>query len=106
MVFAAPVHQMKEYYVYGEVDDCSGHWKKLFACLKSKTSRFKDDSADENDHGNVAQQPLWKLRNKEEARQFWSQEFASDEQPSGEQREKNKEGSSLDSCDSRKPVTI
>lgn len=40
---AAPVYQMREYYVEGNVDDCSGHWKKLWACLRQRT-RFKDEA--------------------------------------------------------------
>ena len=40
---AAPVYQMREYYVYGTVDDCTGHWSKFYACLKRKT-RFKEVS--------------------------------------------------------------
>ena len=39
---AAPVYQMKQYYVYGTVDDCKGHWSKWFNCLKQKT-KFKDE---------------------------------------------------------------
>ena len=34
---AAPVHQTQEYYRYGQVDDCMGHWSKLWACLKQRT---------------------------------------------------------------------
>jgi len=34
---AAPVHQVQEYYRYGQVDDCLGHWSKLWACLKQRT---------------------------------------------------------------------
>eukprot|EP00889_Picochlorum_renovo_P000136 jgi/Picre1/27166/NNA_000135.t1 len=38
----SPVHQLKRYYVYGDVDDCLGHWSKLMACLRQKT-RFRDE---------------------------------------------------------------
>lgn len=38
----SPVYQMKQYYVYGTVDDCKGHWSKWFNCLKQKT-KFKDE---------------------------------------------------------------
>ncbi len=34
---AAPVHQVQEYYRFGQVDDCMGHWSKLWGCLKQRT---------------------------------------------------------------------
>lgn len=66
----SPVHQMTEYYRYGKVDDCLGHWGELWDCLKQRT-KFADTEARAQDHSH----PLWKLRTKEEAAQFWKKEF-------------------------------
>lgn len=41
---AAPVHQMKQYYMFGTVDDCTGHWRDLYNCLKKRT-KFKDEAS-------------------------------------------------------------
>ena len=38
---AAPVHQLQEYYMYGKVDDCLGHWSTFYDCLKKRT-KFAD----------------------------------------------------------------
>ena len=35
--FAAPVHQLQQYYRFGQADDCLGHWSTLYACLKKRT---------------------------------------------------------------------
>ncbi len=75
LLSTGPVHQMKEYYTYGTVDDCTGHWGKLMACLRQRT-RFKDDPA--LDTG-VAKHPLWKLRTGLEAKEFWRAEFGGGE---------------------------
>ena len=72
-LFAAPVHQMKEYYVYGTVDDCTGHWTKLMDCLKRKTTRYKDSAALDPDA--KTKHPLWTLRTGLEAKEFWRNEF-------------------------------
>jgi len=37
---AAPGHQLRQYYRYGDVDDCFGHWELLWVCLKQRT-RFR-----------------------------------------------------------------
>jgi hypothetical protein len=71
---AAPVHQMKEYYTYGTVDDCTGHWGKLTDCLKRKTEKYKEEAAIDP---NAAKHPLWQLRTGLEAKEFWRQEFNS-----------------------------
>ena len=72
-VFAAPVHQMKQYYVYGNVDDCTGHWSKLMDCLKKKTTMFKDTVPADPMAG---KHPLWELRTREEAEMFWKEQFS------------------------------
>lgn len=67
---AAPVYQMREYYVKGELDDCLSHWGRLYNCLKRRT-RFKDEAAPipEKAPG------IWETRTKEEAREAWEEEF-------------------------------
>lgn len=69
-----PIHQMKEYYTYGTVDDCNGHWGKLMDCLKRKTTRYKDDAPIDPGSG---KHPLWQLRTGIEAKEFWRKEFSS-----------------------------
>jgi len=67
----SPVHQVQEYYRYGQVDDCLGHWSKLWACLKQRT-KFAEEAVHDPMKG---KHPLWSLRSKEEAAGFWEQEF-------------------------------
>lgn len=70
---AAPVHQLKRYYVHGDIDDCMGHWGTLMSCLKQKT-RFQDDGI------RALEMPcLWALRTPEEASTFWEGEFVADD---------------------------
>lgn len=69
----APVHQMKEYYTYGTVDDCTGHWGKLTDCLKRKTEKYKEEAAIDP---NASKHPLWQLRTGIEAKEFWRHEFS------------------------------
>lgn len=67
----SPVYQMNQYYIYGTVDDCTGHWRELYNCLKKRT-KFKEQVPEDpmkNKH------PLWELRTKEEAEAFWKEEF-------------------------------
>lgn len=68
---------MKEYYVYNTVDDCTGHWGKLIDCLKTKTTRYKDDVPVDP---NAGKHPLWQLRTGLEAKEFWRKEFAQHEE--------------------------
>lgn len=63
---------MKQYYVYGTVDDCTGHWGKFMDCLKKKTVRYKDDVPADGSEG---KHPIWQLRTQEEATEFWTAEF-------------------------------
>ena len=35
----APAHQMKQYYVYGEIDPCEIEWDDLMLCLKTKLKK-------------------------------------------------------------------
>lgn len=67
----SPVHQLKRYYVHGDVDDCVAHWGTLMACLKQKT-RFR--LSDEED-AIPAQPCMWAVRSPAEAEAFWSREF-------------------------------
>ena len=34
---AAPVFQLQQLYRYGEVDDCTRHWRDFYNCLKKRT---------------------------------------------------------------------
>ena len=78
-IHAAPVHQLQQYYVYGNVDDCTGHWSRLYACLKQKTARYKDDTLGKHALGT---HPIWQLRTKTEAEAFWKNEFVREEDSS------------------------
>lgn len=70
----SPVHQLKRYYVHGDVDDCVAHWGTLMACLKQKT-RFRLEDVDEA----LPSPPcMWTLRSPEEAGAFWADEFRED----------------------------
>ena len=71
---------MKIYYVYGTVDDCTGHWTKLIDCLKKKTTRYKDDVPVDPMAG---KHPLWQLRTGLEAKEFWRKEFSHGEDIDG-----------------------
>jgi hypothetical protein len=63
---------MKEYYRYGTVDDCSGHWGTLMNCLKTKTTRYKNSVPEDP---NAGRHPLWELRTPQQAAEFWGREF-------------------------------
>lgn len=69
----SPGHQLKQFYRYGNVDDCTGAWSSLWGCLSKRTVRFAP-SEDENDQSKQ-QHPRWKLRTKEEAKAAWDAEF-------------------------------
>ncbi len=66
----APGHQLRQYYRYGNVDDCSTCWTSLWGCLSQRT-RFADTSA----AADPTAHPLWRLRSPEEARVVWEAEF-------------------------------
>jgi len=70
----SPGHQLKQFYRYGNVDDCTGAWSQLWACLSKRTVRFAPREGDESS-GHVKEHPLWKLRTKEEAKAAWDAEF-------------------------------
>lgn len=66
----SPVFQLKQYYIYGNLDNCQGHWNRWYQCLKQRTA-FKDKDAGTE----TAAHPLWQFRTKEEAQHFWEEEF-------------------------------
>lgn len=70
----SPVHQLKRYYVHGDIDDCIGHWGRLMACMKQKT-RFQDD----DDVASLETPCLWEIRTSEQAAEFWKDEFVHNE---------------------------
>eukprot|EP00884_Botryococcus_braunii_P005573 jgi/Botrbrau1/15016/Bobra.0018s0114.1 len=65
----SPGHQLTEYYRYGNVDDCSGQWRKFYNCLKKRT-KYADQAEEE-----TKPEPFWEMRTKEEAMEFWVREF-------------------------------
>ena len=69
----SPGHQLKQFDMYGNVDDCTGAWSSLWACLSKRTVRFAPPSGE----GEPAarRHPLWELRTKEEAKAAWDAEF-------------------------------
>lgn len=69
----SPGHQLKQFYRYGNVDDCTGSWSSLWACLSKRTVRFAPSS--EGGEDVKKEHPLWKLRTKEEAKAAWDAEF-------------------------------
>jgi len=80
---------MKEYYTYGNVDDCTGHWGKLVDCLKRKTEKYKEEAAIDP---NASKHPLWQLRTGIEAKEFWRHEFSQDGKDRSSNADKRKSG--------------
>jgi hypothetical protein len=39
---SAPAHQMKQYYVYGEIDPCQIEWDDLMLCMKTKLKKAEE----------------------------------------------------------------
>ena len=70
----SPGHQLKQFYRYGNVDDCTGYWSSLWGCLSKRTVRFAPSPVNQGD-GIEKKHPLWKLRTKEEAKAAWDAEF-------------------------------
>ena len=89
----APVYQFQHYYKFGKADDCSGHWSNFYSCLKSRT-KFKVQVCAytklyvpgqywfvQPSNGMCAQavetpkHPLWNIRSKEEAEQYWKTQY-------------------------------
>ena len=68
---SAPGHQLRQYYRYGNVDDCTTAWASLWACLGKRTTRF----ADAGGGAAAPAHPLWRLRSPEAARAAWTAEF-------------------------------
>jgi len=69
----SPVWQVSQLYKQGELDSCTGTWGRLADCLKLKAKpdpevRALLEAAD-------AQPCLWQLREPEEARVFWADQF-------------------------------
>lgn len=88
----SPGHQLKQFYRYGNVDDCTGAWSSLWGCLSKRTVRFAPTREDENDRSRKQQHPLWELRTREEAKAAWDAEFGHLHGGCGEQKA-GKEGS-------------
>ncbi|DBA92697.1 hypothetical protein WJX77_009282 [Trebouxia sp. C0004] len=74
----SPVHQFKQFYRVGNVDDCLSYWNDLYDCLRQRT-KYKDPvvEAEATPH-----HPLYVLRTPEEAQKFWKAEFGHLESPS------------------------
>lgn len=67
----SPVFQLQQLYRYGEVDDCTRHWRDFYDCLKKRT-KFADQVVEK-----PKAEPLWQLRTPEEASTFWQEQFGS-----------------------------
>mmetsp|Transcript_25336 Transcript_25336/g.70869 ORF Transcript_25336/g.70869 Transcript_25336/m.70869 type:complete len:114 (-) Transcript_25336:396-737(-) len=65
----SPAHQLTEYYRYGTVDNCRGHWSDFMNCLGRKTKLYNNPAPRKE------QESFWKLRTPEEAAEFWKKEF-------------------------------
>ena len=80
----SPGHQLKQFYRFGNVDDCTGAWSSLWDCLSKRTVRFApSEEEEEGERSRMKQHPLWKLRTKEEAKAAWDAEFGHLEGGSG-----------------------
>lgn len=73
----SPGHQLKQFYRYGNVDDCTGAWSSLWRCLSKRTARFapSEQEAAEEEEKRRRRHPLWELRTREEAKAAWDAEF-------------------------------
>lgn len=72
----SPGHQLKQFYRYGNVDDCTGAWSSLWRCLSKRTARFApSDEEAEEEAKRRRKHPLWELRTREEAKVAWDAEF-------------------------------
>ncbi|VFQ77833.1 unnamed protein product [Cuscuta campestris] len=57
----SPVHQMKQYYRVGVLDNCYDKWSALSDCLRSKKVE-----------GNIKKPHIWTFRTPEEAGSHWN----------------------------------
>ena len=75
---AAPAHQFTALYRYGEVDTCEGKFERWCDCLMAKTSGpFAAPAMQrENERVKETTPPLWEIRSREEASDFWRAEYA------------------------------
>ncbi|KAG0450516.1 hypothetical protein HPP92_026884 [Vanilla planifolia] len=66
----SPVHQMQQYYRYGQFDNCGGKWSALVDCLVLKTKRSNE--VEEILQGREKSKPhIWTYRTVEEAAENW-----------------------------------
>eukprot|EP00951_Prasinocladus_malaysianus_P026816 scaffold239011_cov39-Prasinocladus_malaysianus.AAC.3 len=70
----SPVHQMTEYYRYGVLDSCQGHWSDFMNCMARKT-KFGNPAPPPKETG------IWQLRTPEEAAKVWRESFPADVLP-------------------------
>ncbi|CAK9150511.1 unnamed protein product [Ilex paraguariensis] len=73
-VLAAPVHQMRQYYRLGSLDNCSQKWNALFDCLNLKTKR-PSEVEEILEMREKAKPHFWTLRTPEEAASQWEELF-------------------------------
>ncbi|GMH07312.1 hypothetical protein Nepgr_009152 [Nepenthes gracilis] len=69
-----PVHQMKQYYRLGVLDNCSEKWNDLFDCLnlKTKQSSVAQEILETREK---AKPHIWYFRTPEEAAANWKEMF-------------------------------
>ncbi|CAL5227549.1 g10540 [Coccomyxa viridis] len=65
-----PGYQLRQYYRYSRISDCSEFWSPFLDCMKKRTAYAHQVKEKE-----TSEHPLWRLRSKEEAQQFWEEEF-------------------------------
>ena len=66
---AAPTHQIQSYYINGDWDSCQETLSDLLRCLGGKTRLYRGEKPREK------APTIWTLRNQEEAKAFWHEEF-------------------------------
>ncbi|KAL6566908.1 hypothetical protein OROMI_015312 [Orobanche minor] len=70
----SPVHQLKQYYQIGALDNCSGKWSALYDCLTLKTKRASEvEEILETRENSVPH--IWSFRSPKEARSHWQKHF-------------------------------
>lgn len=104
VLLTAPVYQFQHYYKFGKADDCSGQWSNLYSCLKSRTKFKVQVPMSHKLHARhvadvllrhkivvnvqapeAPKHPLWTIRSKEEAEQYWKSQYGSANFKGGEQ---------------------
>jgi hypothetical protein len=75
------VYQLQQLYRRGELDDCTGRWGALWACMALKAK--PDAAAEARLAADAAPPCMWRARAPADAAAFWRAEFpgATDAEP-------------------------